>query len=60
MDVSCLVVIRSNNSMLYIVRFPLNDVWIAACCLEHGAALLTMDKHLQEIGGLLILPVPGT
>lgn len=32
---------------------PINDVWIAASCMEHGARLLSMDKHFSEIGGLL-------
>lgn len=32
---------------------PLNDVWIAAACMEHSAALLTLDKHFQEIDGLI-------
>jgi len=32
---------------------PLNDVWIAASCMEHGAKLLTFDAHFAEIDGLL-------
>jgi tRNA(fMet)-specific endonuclease VapC len=32
---------------------PLNDVWIAASCMEHGARLLTFDAHFAEIDGLL-------
>lgn len=32
---------------------PINDVWIAASCMEHGAALLTLDAHFAEIDGLL-------
>lgn len=32
---------------------PINDVWIAASCLEHGARLLTLDSHFAEIDGLL-------
>jgi tRNA(fMet)-specific endonuclease VapC len=31
---------------------PTNDLWIAASCLEHGAALLTLDRHFQHVGGL--------
>lgn len=31
---------------------PTNDLWIAASCLEHGAALLTCDAHFQNIDGL--------
>lgn len=32
---------------------PLNDVWIAASCMEHGAKLLTFDAHFAEIDGLI-------
>jgi tRNA(fMet)-specific endonuclease VapC len=31
---------------------PTNDMWIAASCLEHGAALLTLDGHFAHVGGL--------
>lgn len=31
---------------------PTNDLWIAASCLEHGAALLTLDAHFQYVGSL--------
>jgi predicted nucleic acid-binding protein len=33
---------------------PGNDLWIAASCLEHGAALLTLDAHFQAIDGLRV------
>jgi len=33
---------------------PSNDLWIAACTLEHGAALLTLDAHFSEVEGLRI------
>lgn len=32
---------------------PINDVWIAAGCMEHGARLLTLDAHFSAIEGLL-------
>lgn len=32
---------------------PINDVWIAASCMEHGARLLSLDAHFSEIDGLL-------
>lgn len=32
---------------------PINDVWIAACALEHGARLITLDQHFQLIPNLL-------
>jgi predicted nucleic acid-binding protein len=28
---------------------PENDVWIAACCFEAGAILLTSDKHFVRL-----------
>jgi tRNA(fMet)-specific endonuclease VapC len=31
---------------------PTNDLWIAASCMEHGAALLTLDRHFDDVGGL--------
>ena len=33
---------------------PTNDLWIAASCLEYGAALLTLDAHFQHVGGLRV------
>ena len=32
---------------------PINDVWIAASCMEHGAHLFSFDEHFSEINGLL-------
>lgn len=28
---------------------PTNDVWIAACAVEHGAILLTRDSHFKKL-----------
>ena len=28
---------------------PINDVWIAACCMEVGGTLLTRDRHFQHV-----------
>jgi tRNA(fMet)-specific endonuclease VapC len=33
---------------------PLNDIWIAAQCVERGAVLITSDKHFSNIPGLRI------
>ncbi len=33
---------------------PTNDIWIAATAMEHGLALLSLDKHFKHIPGLLI------
>ncbi len=30
-------------------KIPINDVWIAACCMEAGGTLLTRDKHFQHV-----------
>ena len=30
-------------------KIPINDVWIAACCMEVGGTLLTRDKHFEFI-----------
>jgi tRNA(fMet)-specific endonuclease VapC len=31
---------------------PVNDIWIAAQCIEKGAVILTYDKHFANIDGL--------
>lgn len=33
---------------------PINDVWIAAHCLEYGAQLITYDRHFETIENLLV------
>ena len=30
-------------------RIPINDVWIAACCMAEGGTLLTRDKHFKYV-----------
>lgn len=30
-------------------KIPINDVWIAACCMEVGGTLLTRDKHFEYV-----------
>ncbi len=32
---------------------PSNDIWIAAQAMEHGAELLTSDRHFENIAGLV-------
>ncbi len=32
---------------------PTNDIWIAAQAMEHGAELITSDKHFDKISGLV-------
>jgi tRNA(fMet)-specific endonuclease VapC len=31
---------------------PENDLWIAACALQHGLILATRDRHFQNLEGL--------
>ena len=31
---------------------PINDVWIAAQAMEHGAELLTSGRHFERVAGL--------
>ncbi len=33
---------------------PSNDLWIAACALEAGGALLSLDAHFAEVDGLRV------
>jgi tRNA(fMet)-specific endonuclease VapC len=30
-------------------KIPINDVWIAACCMADGGTLLTRDKHFDNV-----------
>ncbi len=30
-------------------KIPLNDVWIAACCMEIGGTLLTRGRHFSHV-----------
>lgn len=30
-------------------KIPVNDAWIAACCMEVGGTLLTKDMHFQLV-----------
>ncbi|MBQ09523.1 MAG: hypothetical protein CMD96_07015 [Gammaproteobacteria bacterium] len=38
-------------------KIPINDVWIAACCMEVDGILLTRDKHFEllDLIDLIIL-----
>ena len=44
-----------NTGMVYLslqkkgIKIPINDVWIAACCMEVGGTLLTRDKHFESV-----------
>jgi tRNA(fMet)-specific endonuclease VapC len=34
---------------------PTNDVWIAAHGLQTGAAVLTADRHFEQVDGLVVV-----
>lgn len=36
---------------------PINDVWIAACCMEIGGTLLTMDKHFELVDQIEVMVI---
>ncbi|WP_296805856.1 type II toxin-antitoxin system VapC family toxin [Thiocapsa sp.] len=33
---------------------PSNDLWIAASALEHGASVMTLDEHFDQVEGLRV------
>jgi tRNA(fMet)-specific endonuclease VapC len=33
---------------------PENDLWIAACALQHGLILATRDRHFEQVGNIQI------
>jgi predicted nucleic acid-binding protein len=33
-------------------KIPINDVWIASCCMGVGGTLLTRDRHFELIDQL--------
>ncbi len=37
---------------------PMNDIWIAAQCMEVGAVLITYDRHFTAVDGLRLWDVP--
>ncbi len=34
------------------LKIPINDVWIASCCMEVGGTLLTRDRHFELVNQL--------
>ena len=37
---------------------PTNDLWIAAVTMEHGAELLTADKHFLQLPQIIVKHLP--
>ena len=47
-------VARIYGELLHYLRqqgtpIPVNDIWIAAACVEHGCILLTRDRHFDKL-----------
>ena len=40
-------------------KIPINDVWIAACCMEVGGTLLTKDKHFEFVDQIESIVLKG-
>lgn len=40
------------------VPIPINDVWLAAQCMETGSVLVTYDRHFSSIAGLRLWQAP--
>lgn len=38
-------------------KIPQNDIWIAACCMERGAHLATLDSDFSFVPGLIVRPL---
>jgi predicted nucleic acid-binding protein len=36
-------------------KIPINDVWIAACCMEVGGTLLTRDQHFEAVDQIEVI-----
>ena len=43
-----------HNLKVHGTPLPENDIWIAALCIQHGLALLTLDRHFERIDGLAL------
>ncbi len=33
---------------------PTNEIWIAACAMQHGLRVLTMDAHYQRVSQVIV------
>jgi tRNA(fMet)-specific endonuclease VapC len=38
-------------------KIPINDVWIAACCMEIGGTLLSRDSHFEAVDSIELYPL---
>ncbi len=39
-------------------RIPINDIWVAACCMEVGGVLLTRDRHFDAVKQIEVVVLP--
>ena len=39
------------------IPIPTNDLWIAACALEAGARILSLDAHFEKVPGMHPVPL---
>ena len=37
------------------IKIPINDAWIAGCCMEVGGTLLTRDKHFELVDQIEVM-----
>jgi len=44
-----------NNLKTKGTPIPINDIWIGASAMEHGAGLATVDNHFENIEGVIIV-----
>lgn len=41
-------------------KIPINDVWIAACCMTVGGMLLTRDRHFEQVEQIETMILPSS
>lgn len=39
---------------------PINDIWVAAQCMETGSVLVTYDRHYEAVAGLRLWDAPAS
>ena len=36
---------------------PTNDLWIASSALQHGLGMISLDRHFEQVEGLIVIPL---
>lgn len=57
------ILVDAKESVMYVLNhqkaagrpIPQNDIWIAAAALEHGAAIVTFDRHFRAVPMLTVI-----